>query len=161
MMLADDVVLCCEEKAGLEEDLERWRNALEKRGMKVLRAKTEYMCLSGVSRGSVQMQYQHLPEMNEFKYLGSTPQTDGGVEAEINRRIQSGWNNWKMSRVMCDRRILAKVKGKVHQTVIQPAFAIWTRDAAPDKEDNKETRGGRNENVQMGVWQDQKRQRVK
>jgi len=44
------------------------------------------------------------------------------VEAEINRRIQSGWNNWKMSGVMCDRRIPAKVKGKIHQTVIQPAL---------------------------------------
>ena len=123
MMFADDVVLCSEEKAGLEEDLERWRNALEKRGMKVSRAKTEYMCLSGVSRGSVQMQDQQLPEVNKFKYLGSTLQTDGGVEAEINRRIQSGWNNWKkMSGVMCDRRIPAKVKGKIHQTVIQPAL---------------------------------------
>ena len=35
MMFADDVVLCGEEKAGLEEDLERWPNVLEKRGMKV------------------------------------------------------------------------------------------------------------------------------
>ena len=41
MMFTDDVVFCCEEKAGLEEDMERWCNALEKRGMKVLRAKTE------------------------------------------------------------------------------------------------------------------------
>ena len=90
MMFADDVVLCCEEKAGLEEDLERWRNALETRGMKLSRAKTEYMCLSGVSRGSLEMQDQQLPEVNELKYLGSTQQTDGGVEAEINRRIQSG-----------------------------------------------------------------------
>jgi len=69
MMFADDVILYSEEKAGLEEDLERWRNALEKRGMKLSRAKTEYMCLSGVSRGSVQMQDQQLPEVNEFKYL--------------------------------------------------------------------------------------------
>ena len=121
MMFADDVVLCCEETAGLE-DLE-WHNALEKRRMKVSRVKTEYMCLSGVPRGSVQMQDQQLPEVNEFKYLGSTLQTDGGVEAEINRRIQSGWNNWKkMSGVMCDRRIPAKVKGKIHQTVIQPTL---------------------------------------
>ena len=64
MMFTEDVILCCEERAGLEEDLERWHNALEKRGMKVSRAKTEYMCLSGVSRGSVQMQDKRLPEVN-------------------------------------------------------------------------------------------------
>ncbi|XP_047496531.1 uncharacterized protein LOC125044124 [Penaeus chinensis] len=58
---------------------------------------------------------------SEFRYLGSTVQSDGGVEAEISR-IQSGWNNWKMAGVMCDRRFPARVKRKIHQTVIQPAM---------------------------------------
>ena len=88
MIFADDVVLCCEEKTELEEDLNRWRERLEKRGMKVSRAKTEYMCLNGVSIGSARMQDHHLPEVKEFKYLGSGPQTYGGVEAEISRTIQ-------------------------------------------------------------------------
>ena len=35
MMFADDVVLCCEEKSELEEDLGRWRDRLEKRGVTV------------------------------------------------------------------------------------------------------------------------------
>ena len=35
MMFADDVVLCARDKQELEEDLERWRDALEKRGMKI------------------------------------------------------------------------------------------------------------------------------
>ncbi|XP_047496500.1 uncharacterized protein LOC125044097 [Penaeus chinensis] len=90
VMFADDVVLCCEEKIELEEDLERWRDRLEKRGMKVSRAKTEYMCLNKVSRGSIRMQDQQLPEVSEFRYLGSTVHSDGGVETEISRRIQSG-----------------------------------------------------------------------
>ena len=83
MLFADDVVLCCEEKAELEEDLERWREGLEKRGMKVSRAKTEYMCLNGVSGESVKMQDHQLPKVEEFKYLGSMLQSDGGVEAEM------------------------------------------------------------------------------
>ena len=56
MMFADDVMLCCEEKTKLEEDLERWCDGLEKRGMRVSRAKTEYICMNGMSKGSVQMQ---------------------------------------------------------------------------------------------------------
>ena len=40
MMFADDVVLCAREKDVLELELEQWREALEKRGMKVSRAKT-------------------------------------------------------------------------------------------------------------------------
>ncbi|XP_037773633.1 uncharacterized protein LOC119569641, partial [Penaeus monodon] len=90
MMFADDVVLCSEEKADLEVDLERWHNRLEKRGMKVSRAKTEYMCLNGRQGGSVLMDDQQLPEVTKFKYLGSLLQSDGGVDKEISRRIQSG-----------------------------------------------------------------------
>ena len=43
MMFADDIVLCREDRRQLQEVLEVWRNALEKRGLKVSRSKTEYM----------------------------------------------------------------------------------------------------------------------
>ena len=43
MMFADDIVICSESKEHVEEKLESWRYALERRGMKVNRRKTEYM----------------------------------------------------------------------------------------------------------------------
>ncbi|KAK3573586.1 hypothetical protein QTP86_028798 [Hemibagrus guttatus] len=43
MMLADDIVICSDSREQVEENLERWRFALERRGMKVSRSKTEYM----------------------------------------------------------------------------------------------------------------------
>ena len=79
MMLADDVVLCAREKCVLERQLEQWREALEKRGMKVSRAKTEYICLNGTPVGSVKMQSAQLPQAIDFKYLGSTLQNDGDI----------------------------------------------------------------------------------
>ena len=45
--VADDVVLCVKDKDVLELELEQCGEALEKRGTKVSRAKTEYMCLNG------------------------------------------------------------------------------------------------------------------
>ena len=66
MMFADDVVLCAREKDELELELEQWREALEKRGMKVSRAKTEYMCLNGTPLASVDMQAAQLPQVTEF-----------------------------------------------------------------------------------------------
>lgn len=33
MMFADDIVICGESKEQVEESLEKWRSALEKRGM--------------------------------------------------------------------------------------------------------------------------------
>ena len=158
MMFANDGVFCCEEKTELEEDLQRWRYGLEKREMKVSRAKTEYMFLNGVSRGIVLMQDHHVPEVKEFKYLGSMLQTDGGVEAQISGRIQSGWNNWKkMAGVMFDKRIPTRVKGNSHRTVIQPAMLYGLERVAQTQKTTRETGGDRDEDVQMGVWCDQDR----
>ena len=123
MMFADDVVLCAREKYVLELELEQWREALEKRGMKVSRTNTEYMCLNGKQLGSVKMQSAQLPQVTEFKYLGRTLQSDGDKTTEINKRTQCGWNNWrKMSGVLCDKRAPQHVKGKIHKTIVQPAM---------------------------------------
>ncbi|ROT62624.1 hypothetical protein C7M84_019517 [Penaeus vannamei] len=55
------------------------------------------------------MLQRQLPVTKVFKYLGSTLETDGGVGAEVNRRIQCGWNNWeKMSGILCDKYIPSK-----------------------------------------------------
>ena len=44
MMFADDIVICSETSEQVDENLERWRYALERRGMKVSPSKTEYAC---------------------------------------------------------------------------------------------------------------------
>ena len=46
-MFADDIVLCGNTRNEAQQELERWRDALEKRGMKVGRSKTEYFVING------------------------------------------------------------------------------------------------------------------
>ncbi|KAL1257192.1 hypothetical protein QQF64_012737 [Cirrhinus molitorella] len=88
MMFADDIVICSESREQVEENLERWRFALERRGMKVSRI-----------------------------------QCNGECGKEVKKRVQAGWNGWrKVSGVLCDRKIPARIKGKVYKTVVRPAI---------------------------------------
>ncbi|KAK3575637.1 hypothetical protein QTP86_031594, partial [Hemibagrus guttatus] len=78
MMFADDIVICSESREQVEENLERWRLALERRGMKVSRSKTEYMCVNErEGSGTVRLQGEEVKKVQEFKYLGSTVQSNG------------------------------------------------------------------------------------
>ncbi|KAK3512316.1 hypothetical protein QTP70_004627 [Hemibagrus guttatus] len=78
MMFADDIVICSESREQVEESLERWRFALKRRGMKVSRSKTEYMCVNErEGSGTVRLQGEEVKKVEEFKYLGSTVQSNG------------------------------------------------------------------------------------
>ncbi|KAK3525203.1 hypothetical protein QTP86_023254 [Hemibagrus guttatus] len=124
MMFADDIVICSESREQVEENLERWRFALERRGMKVSRSKTEYMCVNErEGSGTVRLQDEEVKKVQEFKYLGSTVQSNGECRKEVKKRVQAGWNGWrKVSGVLCDRKISARIKGKVYRTVVRPAM---------------------------------------
>ncbi|KAK3531149.1 hypothetical protein QTP70_013262 [Hemibagrus guttatus] len=124
MMFADDIVICSESREQVEENLERWRFALERRGMKVSRSKTEYMCVNErEGSGTVRLQGEEVKKVQEFKYLGSTVQSNGECGKEVKKRVQAGWNGWrKVSGVLCDRKISARIKGKVYKTVVRPAM---------------------------------------
>ncbi|KAK3524213.1 hypothetical protein QTP70_022666, partial [Hemibagrus guttatus] len=121
MMFADDIVICSESREQVEENLERWRFALERRGMKVSRSKTEYMCVNErEGSGTVRLQGEEVKKVQDFKYLGSTVQSNGECGKEVKKRVQAGWNGWrKVLGVLCDRKISARIKGKVYRTVVR------------------------------------------
>ncbi|KAK3569500.1 hypothetical protein QTP86_031667 [Hemibagrus guttatus] len=91
MMFVDDIVICSESREQVEENLERWRFALERRGMKVSRSKTEYMCVNErEGSGTVRLQGEEVKKVQEFKYLGSTFQSNGECGKEVKKRVQAG-----------------------------------------------------------------------
>ena len=122
MMFANDIVICSESKEQVERSLERWRYALERRGIKVSKSKTEYMCVNErVDGETVLLQGVEVPKVKEFRYLGSTVQCSGGCGSEVKRRVQAGWNNWRrVSGVICNRRLSACAS--FYKTVVRPAM---------------------------------------
>ncbi len=64
-----------------------------------------------------------LPQSNHFKYLDSIVQVDGGCEEDVSHRIKAGRLKWRSATgVLCDRKILIKLKGKFYHTVIRLAM---------------------------------------
>ena len=129
MLFADDIVICEETREEVELRLESWRYALEKRGMKVSRSKTEYLCINGGNdKETVKMEDTKVPRVKKFKYFGSMVQESGGCEREVKKRVQAGWNGWRrVSRVICNRRLPARVKGKVYSSVVRPTMVYGLR----------------------------------
>ena len=81
MLFADDIVICIEIREEVERRLESWKYALERRGMKVSRSKTEYLRINGGNDNeTVKMEDTKVPRVKEFKYLGSTVQESGSCE---------------------------------------------------------------------------------
>ncbi|KAK3548065.1 hypothetical protein QTP70_004495 [Hemibagrus guttatus] len=129
-----------ESREQVEENLERWRFVLERRGMKVSRSKTEYMCVNErEGSGTVRLQGEEVKKVQEFKYLGSTVQSNGECGKEVKKRVQASWNGWrKVSGVLCDKKISARIKGKVYRTVVRPAMLYGLETVSLRKEQESE-----------------------
>lgn len=123
MLFADDIVLCEFTQEELEMKLERWRVALELRGLKISRTKTEYLTTSQEVGLTLKLQDQLLPAAEKFKYLGSVLEKGGDLGGEINHRVNCGWMNWRrLSAVLCDRKISGNMKGRLYKRVVRPAL---------------------------------------
>ena len=148
MLFADDMVLCGKSWDNLETRLKTWRRAMEDRGMRVSRQKTEYLCIGEKETAEeVKIQGEKLKQVEEFKYLGLTIQVDRGIGREMRKKIQAGWSAWKkITRVPCDRSVI-KAERQVIQGDGEASNAVWDGDDDHDKKAGEKNRGGRNKNA--------------
>ncbi|XP_037772663.1 uncharacterized protein LOC119568275 [Penaeus monodon] len=114
ILYADYIVLVAETKQELQRKMEGWRTAMESRGQKISRKKTEYFTTDTERKqqSTIKIDGLNLKRVDHFKYLGAMVEEDGNMGREIKHRIRRGWNNWrKVSGVICDKRVPVKLKG--------------------------------------------------
>ena len=112
--------------------LEIWREALESKGFKISRNKTEYMeykFSAGQSFHSegVKIQNREIQKSEKFWYLSFIFSKDGEIVDDITHRIQVSWLKWRATfGVLCNRRVSPKLKGKFYKTIIRPGMLYGT-----------------------------------
>ena len=139
MLFANDIVICKEIRKEVEQRLECWRYALEKRRKKVSGSKTKYLCVNGGDdKETVKMEDTNTKSKG-IKYLGSKVQESGSCHREVKKRVQAGWNGWrKVSGAICDRRLPARVKGKVYSSVVRLSMVYGLETMAVTKKQVEE-----------------------
>jgi hypothetical protein len=131
MFFADDVVLMDESRTRVDQKLELWRRTLKAKGFRLSISKTEYMkCdFSATTQveGDVRLDGQVVPKKDTFRYLRSMLQKNGYIDEDVSHKIKAGWLKWRQaSGVLCDPRVLLKLKDKFYRTAIRPAMLYGT-----------------------------------
>ncbi|KAK3524132.1 hypothetical protein QTP70_018031, partial [Hemibagrus guttatus] len=81
MMFADDIVICSESREQMEENLERWRFALERRGMKCAIYKLKFLCGDG-TRLKILIHLSTQDWLSKFGYLPPADPVTGQLQTK-------------------------------------------------------------------------------
>jgi hypothetical protein len=110
---------------------------LEAKGFRLSRSKMEYMkCDFSATiqeEGDVRLDSQVVPKKDTFRYLGSMRQKNGDIDEDVSHRIKVGWLKWRQaSGVLCEPRVLLKLKDKFYRTAIRPTM-LYGAECWPTK----------------------------
>ncbi|KAM2988729.1 hypothetical protein FF2_002788 [Malus domestica] len=74
----------------------------------------------GLNELRVKIGDHEVPKSDRFRYLGSILQKNGELDEDLHHRIQARWMKWNnASSVLCDRRMLLKLKRKFYRATIR------------------------------------------
>ena len=125
-----DLLLCEETKRETEQQLKVWRNAMESRGLRVSRQKTEYLAPLA-SECRLTMDNQELPTVSKFKY-----QAQSSMRKVVLRRL---WR--ELTGIVCNKKVPLKLKHQLYKTAIKPTLCYagecWTLNRKDEQQLSK------------------------
>ena len=128
MLFVDDIVLVAETSEEVSNKLDEWREALESKGLRISRTKTEYLrCdfsrTTPVGEPEVSIGEAVVKCTTKYKYLGLIIQRDREIDGDVNHCIQASWIKWRAATaVLCERKFPSRLKGKFYWAAIRPAL---------------------------------------
>ena len=126
LIYADDIALHCSSEDELRMKVNGWYQELSSHGMKMSIKKTEVMLVSALGTNQqmgIEVGGKVLKQVDTFKYLGSWIEKSGGLEREIQARLQSASGAWqKVCGVAMDKRIPLKLRSLIYKSNVRPAL---------------------------------------
>ena len=113
--------------------------ALEEKGFKISKTRTEYLQFNDCKDlDDMKMDEEIIKKVQALKYLVTHVSEDGELYVEINRRIQWEWNAWwKLSGLLCDKKMNMRLKGKVYKTAVRLAMMYGSKTCGIKKAQEK------------------------
>ena len=125
LMYADDVVLMAHDVGVLVDMLKVLDQVATQFGMKVNAAKTVVQVLGGPlpNQPDIHLTYGQVQVDDEFKYLGSWTQQDGGMDKEMTARRSAALGVFhSLEKVWCNKKLKVSHKMAVYNSCVLPHF---------------------------------------
>lgn len=99
---------------------------------RLVSARMTEMCVNSREPSAmVRIQRREIKKVEDFSSLGSTVQCNKECRKEVSKCVQAGRNGWrKVSAVMCDKRVSARVKEKMYKTMARAAIQFGLKTEA-------------------------------
>ncbi|KAL4198985.1 hypothetical protein AMTRI_Chr03g48830 [Amborella trichopoda] len=110
MLFGYDIILIDETRNNVNIKLELWKDALESKGFKISRTRTEYTECKFSNKRSRDEEVVKIDGQKENKK----------IEEDVAHGIKFGWAKWRcVIGILCNRRLPMRLKGKLYRAAVR------------------------------------------
>lgn len=122
-VFADDILIFANSENNLEKNVNAWKTSLDKLNLNLNIGKTKCMAVSNRERESkITVEGNNIEQVSKYKYLGTTINSKGNLDDELNERIQTANRVYYslQKKFLGHKQISQTTKISVYKTVYLP-----------------------------------------